>query len=213
MATCEPRCSASASLTGASQAGRDQRPHAARAHRRSRRRRWRRRWAGDRARWCRCRRRAAPTAASSQFARCAAKISAGLPSSRSRIAIASVSSESRMRPRPCCAVVVPQPVDMRELGADAAEIVPDAAQDRLDLGGRLLRERGGEVGAADAVLRQPRPDAPHQAAGEVRHGAGIDQPDRAQRMHGEEAEHRIAERAAARCVPSSAPSHAARPRT
>jgi hypothetical protein len=89
-------------------------------------------------------------------------------------------------------IVIPQSVDMGELGADPAEIVPDAAEDRLDLGGRFLRKRGGEIGAADAVLRQPRPDAAHHLACEIRHGADIDQPDAAQQLHREEAEHRVA---------------------
>ena len=95
------------------------------------------------------------------------------------------------------AVVVPQPVDMGELGADAAEVVPDAAQDRLDLGGRLLRKCRGEIGAADAMLRQPRADGAQHRAADIRHDVRVEQPDRAQRMHGEKAERRIAERAAA----------------
>ena len=122
-------------------------------------------------------------AASSQFARCAAKISAGLPSSRSRERDrARSSSESMMRPRPWSrGIVVPQPVEMGELGADAAEIVPDAAQDRLDLGGRLLRKCGDEIGAADAVLRQPRADAcAARAAPTFAMRCRVDQPDRAQ---------------------------------
>ena len=36
-----------------------------------------------------------------------------------------------------------QAVDMREFGGDAAEIVPDACEDGIDLGRRFFRERGG----------------------------------------------------------------------
>ncbi len=68
------------------------------------------------------------------------------------------------RPFGMLGVVVPQPVEMRELGADAAEIVPDAAQDALDLGRRFLRERRRQVGAADAVLAEQRPDRAHEAS-------------------------------------------------
>ena len=98
---------------------------------------------------------------------------------------------------------------MRELGADAAEIVPDAAQDLLDLGGRFLRKCRDEIGAADAVLAAAtaRPSAsapPPKFAMTCR----VEQPDRAERMHGEEAEHRIAEAPQQRSAPSSAPSHA-----
>ena len=54
--------------------------------------------------------------------------------------------------------VVPDVVDMRELGRAAAEILPDAVQDRLDLLGRFLGECGHEIGAADLVFAQARPD-------------------------------------------------------
>ncbi len=40
-------------------------------------------------------------------------------------------------------------VEMGELRADAAEIVPHAAEDLLDLRRRFLRKRGGQIGAAD----------------------------------------------------------------
>jgi len=69
-------------------------------------------------------------------------------------------------------IVVPQSVDMGELGADAAEVLPDAAQNALDLVRRLLRKGRNEVGASQAMLRQPGPDGPDDAAGDVRHGVG-----------------------------------------
>ena len=49
-------------------------------------------------------------------------------------------------------VVIPDVVEMGEFGADAAEIVPDAGQDFLDLLRGFFREGGREVLAADAVL-------------------------------------------------------------
>ena len=45
-------------------------------------------------------------------------------------------------------VEIPQPVEMGEFGAHAAEIVPDAAQDRFDLGGGFFRKGGRELCAA-----------------------------------------------------------------
>ena len=46
---------------------------------------------------------------------------------------------------------------MRELGADAAEILPHAGEDRLDLLRRLVGKRRRQVGAPDLVLGQPGP--------------------------------------------------------
>ena len=80
------------------------------------------------------------------MARCAAKSSAGLPSSRNwwkrskvRWLVGDV-----LRPRPVRIDDV-QPVEMREFGGDAAEIVPDAGEDRLDLVRRFLREGRDEL--------------------------------------------------------------------
>ncbi|MFK4508282.1 hypothetical protein ABIF81_003460 [Bradyrhizobium daqingense] len=66
------------------------------------------------------------------------------------------------------AIVVPDVIDMGELGADAAEIVPDAHQDAFDLVRRLLRKGGGEIGAADAVLAQARSDQLYRPREKVR---------------------------------------------
>jgi hypothetical protein len=49
-------------------------------------------------------------------------------------------------------------IEMGELGANAAEIVPDACQDPLDLLRRFLGEGGLQVFAADAVLAQAAAD-------------------------------------------------------
>ena len=57
-----------------------------------------------------------------------------------------------------CGIVIPDVIEMGELGADPAEIVPDAGQDGFDLLRRFFREGGGEIVAADAVLAQPRAD-------------------------------------------------------
>ena len=64
-------------------------------------------------------------------------------------------------------VVVPDVIEMGELGADAAEIVPDAGQNGFDLLRRFLGEGGGEVFAADTVLAQPSPDEAGDAAEEI----------------------------------------------
>src|SRR6202011_5880216 len=64
-------------------------------------------------------------------------------------------------------------IEMRDLGADAAEIVPHAAQDRFDLGVALVREGRTQIVAADPVLAQPRPDSAHERAAEVADGDAI----------------------------------------
>ena len=88
--------------------------------------------------WRDGRRRSAPACR-----RCASRANRSRPS---------VGTSKRPRPVRLRRVVIPQPVEMGEFGADAAEIVPDAAQDGLDLGGGFLRKRGLQIGAADAVL-------------------------------------------------------------
>ena len=65
-------------------------------------------------------------------------------------------------------VVVPDVIEMGELGADAAEIVPDAGQNGFDLFRRFLGEGGLEIFAPDAVLAQPSPDEAGDAAEEIR---------------------------------------------
>ena len=62
---------------------------------------------------------------------------------------------------------------MGEFGADAAEIVPHAAQDFLDLGRRFFRERRREIVASDAMLAAARDRSRRMTpAGEIRHGVG-----------------------------------------
>jgi hypothetical protein len=43
------------------------------------------------------------------------------------------------------------------------------------------------------MLRQPRPDPPHQAGAKPGHHAGVDQPDRAQQTYSEETQYGIAD--------------------
>ena len=70
-------------------------------------------------------------------------------------------------------VIVPQPAEMHVFAGDTAEIVPGAAQGRLDPGGVFFRERGAKVGAADAMRRGQRADAPRHRAAPVRGAVGI----------------------------------------
>ena len=98
---------------------------------------------------------AATTPGSSQFPGWAANTSAPLPSSRKLLKRSITSGEISTRRGPLRVVefVVPQLVEMGDLDADAAEIVPGATQDARDLGGGLLREGRGEIAAGDLVLR------------------------------------------------------------
>ena len=64
-------------------------------------------------------------------------------------------------------VVVPDVIEVGELGADAAEIVPDAGQNGFDLFRRFFREGGLEILAADPVLTQPAADEAGSAAEQI----------------------------------------------
>jgi hypothetical protein len=63
---------------------------------------------------------------------------------------------------------------MDEFGYDAADIVPYAAQDGVNFGGRFFREGGCQIGAADPIFRQERADATHERAGEICQDIWID---------------------------------------
>ncbi len=80
---------------------------------------------------------------------------------------------------------------MGELRRDAAEIVPDAAQDGFDLGRGFLRKGGGEIGAADPVLLEPRADRAHEAAGDVCHALAVGRANDAQHADREPSQHRV----------------------
>src|SRR5580692_5977879 len=75
-------------------------------------------------------------------------------------------------------------VDVGELGAEAAAIIPDARQNGLDLPGRFLREGGGQIGAGNFLLARHRADQARDAAKQVRGldrieiAGGAQQPDR-----------------------------------
>src|SRR5262245_12772183 len=62
---------------------------------------------------------------------------------------------------------------MGDLGSDAAKIVPYAAQNGVDIGIALLRKGRPEVGAADPLLGQPRPDYAHDGAGDIAHDDAV----------------------------------------
>src|SRR5258708_32275397 len=55
-------------------------------------------------------------------------------------------------------IVLPDMIEVREFGADATEIVPDACENGLDLGRRFLRKCGGQIGATELFLPQPGPE-------------------------------------------------------
>src|ERR1039458_1725165 len=86
---------------------------------------------------------------------------------------------------------------MGEFGAHAPEIVPDPAQDRVDLGGRFFRKCGNQILAADAVFRQQRTDRAHQPATEIGHPVGIGEAQTLEQRKGESAQQRVADALAA----------------
>src|SRR5258708_22768948 len=80
---------------------------------------------------------------------------------------------------------------MGELGSNAAEIVPNAAQDRFDFGRRFFRKGGREVGTADLVLLESRTKHAHEAAGEVGHVLAVGCADGPQHPHRQPTERAI----------------------
>jgi hypothetical protein len=58
---------------------------------------------------------------------------------------------------------------VRELGRNAAEIVPDPAQNCFDLGRGFIRKGGGEIVAANSVFLEPGTERAHEPAGEIGH--------------------------------------------
>jgi hypothetical protein len=92
------------------------------------------------------------------------------------------------------AIVVPDVVEMGEFGADAAEIVPHAGEDRFDLLGRFFREGGLEILAADAVLAQSSANQLRDAAEHPRGLEGIEIARRAQKRDRGRAHRRLGQR-------------------
>src|ERR1019366_1408580 len=86
---------------------------------------------------------------------------------------------------------------MGEFGAPAPEIVPDPAQDRVDLGGRFFRKCGNQILSADAVFRQQRTDRAHQPATEIGHPVGIGEAQTLEQRKSESAQQRVADALAA----------------
>src|SRR5438270_7223796 len=91
-------------------------------------------------------------------------------------------------------IVLPDVIEMGEFGADAAEIVPDAGEDGLDLLGRFFRERRGQVGAANFVFPHSPAHGARDAAEQV---CGLDRVEiagGAQQSGGKRADRRVGER-------------------
>jgi hypothetical protein len=85
-------------------------------------------------------------------------------------------------------IVIPQLVEMSELGTDPSEIIPDPGQDGLDFRRRLFRKRGGEIGAADAVFAQFWADPARDAAEAVGGSGRIEVARGAQQSDGQRAD-------------------------
>jgi hypothetical protein len=66
-------------------------------------------------------------------------------------------------------------VEVSELSGDTAEVVPNTAQDRVDLGRRFFRECRGQIGASDPVFGQQRSDGSHEPARDISHCVRVGQ--------------------------------------
>src|SRR5580704_17638730 len=64
-------------------------------------------------------------------------------------------------------IVLPDMIEVREFGANATEIVPDACENGLDLCWRFLRKCGGQIGATDLLLPHQGPDRAGDTAEQV----------------------------------------------
>src|SRR5262245_32904935 len=90
-------------------------------------------------------------------------------------------------------VIVPDVVKMGELGADAAEIVPDTGKNLLDLFRRFFGEGGLQILAADAVLAQAPADEQRSASEEIRGLVRVKQPRDAQKRDRDAADRSLAD--------------------
>ena len=102
-------------------------------------------------------------------------------------------------------VELPEPVEVGEFGAYAAEIVPARAEDCFDLGGGLFREGRFEVFARDALFRQQRADFAHDPAGEIGRSVGIGAAQALEQADRQRAGNRVA---GALCAAARPPDHA-----
>src|SRR5262249_23478401 len=91
-------------------------------------------------------------------------------------------------------IVIPDLVEMRELGGDPAEIVPDAVEDGLDFLRRFLGKGGREIGPTDLVFGQAWTDGAGDAAKEVCSLVGIEIARGPQHPDGERTDGALAER-------------------
>src|SRR5438309_843794 len=74
-----------------------------------------------------------------------------------------------------------QAIDVGEFRPYAAEVVPNPAQDALDLACRFFRERRDQIRPPDLVLLEPRAERAHEGRPEIRDVFSIDGSDTAQR--------------------------------
>ena len=72
------------------------------------------------------------------------------------------------------AIIVPDAVEMGELGANAAEVVPDAGKNRLNFLRRFLRKGRLQIVATYLVLAKLRADQAREAAEQVGGLGGIE---------------------------------------
>ena len=72
-------------------------------------------------------------------------------------------------------IKVRKAIKVSKLSGDTAEVVPNAAQDRIDLGRRLFWKCRGQIGASNAVFGQERSDGSHEPPRDISHGVRIGQ--------------------------------------
>lgn len=73
---------------------------------------------------------------------------------------------------------------MSKFRCRAAEIIPDADKDLLDLGGCLFRKGGNEIGAADAMTRHKGAGSAREQSASVGNRLAGDEPDRMEQSNG-----------------------------
>src|SRR5215467_6077911 len=66
-------------------------------------------------------------------------------------------------------VKVRKAVEVSKLGGNTAEIGPNTVQNIVDLGRRLFRKSGDQIGAPDSIFGQERSDRPHEPPRDISH--------------------------------------------
>jgi hypothetical protein len=84
--------------------------------------------------------------------------------------------------RPRLPFLAAQAIKMREFGADTPKIVPYAAEDGFDFRRRLLRKRGAQAVATDAIFAQVWTDAAQQSRPCIADFHAIEMTDRGQQQ-------------------------------